>query len=85
MQDAVAGEVKALFLCYPDAAGHSANDISILSPLGVSVLGCREGEQVVTESAKGKRRCVLLEVLLGRTGRKTPDWCNIGRTQRTLC
>ena len=54
MQEAVAGEVKALFLCYPDAAGHSANDISILSPLGVSVLGCREGEQVVTEEPQGK-------------------------------
>ena len=70
MQDAVTGEVKALFVCYLDAAGHSASDISILSPLGVSVFGCREGEQVVTEGAKGKRRCVLLEVLSWRTGRK---------------
>ena len=29
MQEAVTGEVKALFLCYPDAAGHSANDIFV--------------------------------------------------------
>ena len=56
LQDQTTGEVIKHWLCYPEAAGYSANDLSILSPLGAQVLGCRVGDEVVVDDANGRRR-----------------------------
>ncbi|EMI19516.1 nucleoside diphosphate kinase regulator [Rhodopirellula maiorica SM1] len=56
LQDQTTGEVIKQWLCYPDAAGYSANDLSILSPLGAQVLGCRVGDEIVVDDANGRRR-----------------------------
>tara|TARA_R110002073_G_scaffold8027_22_gene44919 strand:+ start:7207 stop:7617 length:411 start_codon:yes stop_codon:yes gene_type:complete len=56
LQDQTTGEVIKHWLCSPDAAGYSANDLSILSPLGANVLGCRVGDEIVVDDANGRRR-----------------------------
>ncbi|WP_442509484.1 GreA/GreB family elongation factor [Novipirellula sp. SH528] len=56
LQDQTTGEVIKHWLCYPNVAGYSANDLSILSPLGAQILGCRLGDEVVVDDANGRRR-----------------------------
>ncbi|GAA5510269.1 GreA/GreB family elongation factor [Novipirellula caenicola] len=56
LQDQTTGEVIKQWLCYPDAAGYSANDLSILSPLGAQALGCRVGDEIVVDDSNGRRR-----------------------------
>ena len=63
LRDAVTGKVESHVLCYPDSAGATAEDLSVLEPIGCAVLGCRVGDQIVAEDASGMRRLQLVEVL----------------------
>lgn len=63
LRDAVTGKVESHVLCYPDSAGVTSADLSVLDPIGCAVLGCRVGDEVVAEDASGVRRLQLVEVL----------------------
>jgi len=57
------GEVKSFVLCYPESAGATSGDLSVLDPIGCAVLGCGVGHEIVAEDASGMRRLRLVEVL----------------------
>ena len=63
LRDAVTGKVESHVLCYPDSAGVTSEDLSVLDPIGCAVLGCRVGDEIVAEDASGIRRLQLVEVL----------------------
>ena len=63
LRDSVTGEVKSFVLCYPESAGATSEDLSVLDPIGCAVLGCRIGDEIVAENASGMRRLQLVEVL----------------------
>jgi regulator of nucleoside diphosphate kinase len=63
LRDSVTGEVKSFVLCYPESAGATSEDLSVLDPIGCAVLGCRLGDEIVAEEASGMRRLQLVEVL----------------------
>jgi regulator of nucleoside diphosphate kinase len=42
-------DVKTCVLRYPDAVLSLTDDLSVLAPLGATILGCREGDEVVVE------------------------------------
>lgn len=63
LRDSVTGEVKSFVLCYPESAGATSEDLSVLDPIGCAVLGCGVGHEIVAEDASGMRRLKLVEVL----------------------
>ena len=63
LRDSVTGEVKSFVLCYPESAGATSEDLSVLDPIGSAVLGSRIGDEIVAEDASGMRRLQLVEVL----------------------
>jgi len=63
LRDAVTGKVTTYVLCYPDSAGATSEDLSVLDPIGCAILGCRVGDEIVAEDASGMRRLQLVEVL----------------------
>lgn len=63
LRDAVAGNVASYVLCYPESAGATSEDLSVLDPIGCAILGCRVGDEIVAEDASGMRRLQLVEVL----------------------
>lgn len=57
------GEALTLTLVYPDEIGAADGSISVLSPLGLSLLGARQGETVQWEGPHGEaQRAVLAAV-----------------------
>lgn len=49
------GSVESFMLCYPDHDEDDGFALSVLSPLGASLLAAREGEQVSYPGARGVR------------------------------
>lgn len=56
IQDVQTGEHRTLTLCYPRDAQPAAGRISVLSPLGVALLGLRVGATAHWSSPTGERR-----------------------------
>ena len=63
-QDVTGGEPYKVTLCYPDDAAPSEGFISVLSPLGGSLLGLRVGDVARWHTPRGEERMVrVVEVL----------------------
>ena len=63
-QDVAGGEPYKVTLCYPDDAAPSEGFISVLSPLGGSLLGLRVGDVARWHTPRGEERMVrVVEVL----------------------
>ena len=58
------GEQRKLTLCYPDDAEPSAGFISVLSPVGLALLGRRVGAQVSWTMPSGKQRLLTIDAML---------------------
>lgn len=62
LRDPVTGKVRPYVLCYPESAGATTEDLSVLDPIGCAILGCRVGDEIVAEDTSGMRRLQLVEV-----------------------
>lgn len=49
------GRRRPLVVCYPDDAEPEAGFVSVLSPLGASLIGCRAGDEVAWVTPDGRR------------------------------
>ena len=58
------GERRTLTLCYPDDAEPNAGFISVLSPVGLALLGRCVGAQVSWTMPSGKQRLLTIDALL---------------------
>ena len=58
------GEQRTLTLCYPDDAEPNAGFISVLSPVGLALLGRCVGAQVSWTMPSGKQRLLTIDALL---------------------
>ena len=58
------GEQHKLTLCYPDDAEPNAGFISVLSPVGLALLGRRVGAQVSWTMPSGKQRLLTIDAML---------------------
>lgn len=63
LEDADTHERRMLAVCYPDDAEPSSGFISVLSPLGSSLIGQREGAQVRWHTPAGERVATVTAVL----------------------
>lgn len=61
--DVASGERTKLALCYPADAEPAAGFISVLSPLGLSLLGLRVGDVARWRTPAGERAAEVLEIL----------------------
>lgn len=48
------GRRRALVVCYPDDAEPEAGFVSVLSPLGAALIGCRAGDEVAWLTPDGR-------------------------------
>jgi len=58
------GEQRKLTLCYPDDAEPNAGFISVLSPVGLALLGRCVGARVVWTMPSGKQRLLTIDAVL---------------------
>jgi len=58
------GKQRKLTLCYPDDAEPGAGFISVLSPVGLALLGRRVGAQVGWTMPSGKQRLLRIDAVL---------------------
>ena len=58
------GEQRKLTLCYPDDAEPGAGFISVLSPVGLALLGRCVGAQVSWTLPSGKQRLLRIDAVL---------------------
>lgn len=56
----VEGFTRTITLVYPDEADAEAGQISILTPVGVALLGLRPGQEVVWASRNGQRNSLTV-------------------------
>lgn len=63
-QDVTGGEPYKVTLCYPDDAEPSQGFISVLSPLGGSLLGLRVGDVARWRTPRGEERMVRVAEVL---------------------
>jgi transcription elongation factor GreA len=69
IEDLESGDVKTYTLLGPDEAEPSKGSISVLSPVGLALLGKEVGDEVVVEAPRGKIRYELVSVRFnGSTG-----------------
>jgi len=65
-EDEDTGERRVVTLVYPDVADAASGRLSVLEPLGMALLGLREGESVDWPMQNGTRRRIrLVKVLPG--------------------
>lgn len=50
------GDQTTLSLVFPDARNHDGAAVPVLSPLGLALLGCREGDEMEWATHEGPRR-----------------------------
>lgn len=56
LRDMDTGEVEVYTLVYPERTDVTRNRISVLSPVGTAILGCRVGDVVRVSAPSGQRR-----------------------------
>lgn len=54
--DVDSGEQTALSLVFPNARNHDSAAVTVLSPLGLALLGCRAGDELEWPTNEGTRR-----------------------------
>ena len=64
IRDLAAGELQELTLCYPGDAVAGKGSTSVLSPIGVALLGRRVGDSVHVQLPAGKARDLRIETVL---------------------
>lgn len=64
VRDHETGEVRSLILVYPGAEDSSVNNLSILTPVGLAILGLAEGDTASWVTRNGKTRKVKIEKVL---------------------
>ena len=61
-EDLETGEIEAYSITFPDHADVEAQRISILAPIGIALIGCREGQVVSWTTPGGIRRLKIRRV-----------------------
>jgi len=69
-EDEGSGQRQAITLVRPSAANGAAGRVSVLDPVGMALLGLREGQSVDWPLQHGDRRCIRLIRVLPR--RRSP-------------
>ncbi len=64
VRDETTGETQKLTLCYPQDAEPKAGFISVLSPVGLALLGRQAGMRSSWVTPTGQRRHLTIEALL---------------------
>ncbi|WBY02805.1 nucleoside diphosphate kinase regulator [Ramlibacter tataouinensis] len=64
VRDTTGGEPHKVTLCYPDDAEPASGFISVLSPLGTSLLGLKVGETARWRLPGGEERSAVIESVL---------------------
>jgi regulator of nucleoside diphosphate kinase len=67
------GERMTLTVVYPDAADILNGKISVLAPVGIAILGCRQGETVSWQVPDGVRSLRIEHVLYQPEAAGQPD------------
>lgn len=68
-EDETSGERQVILLVHPRAADDKRGHVSVLEPLGMALLGLREGEAVDWPLENGRRRRIrLVRVLAAPNG-----------------
>jgi regulator of nucleoside diphosphate kinase len=62
IEDLRTGEIETYTLSYPDQADADLGRISVLAPVGIALLGCREGDIVRWPTPGGIRELKLRQV-----------------------
>lgn len=71
IEDIETEEVKRFTLLGPDDADHKNGSISVLSPMGLALLGKEAGDEVVVDAPRGRIEYEILSVqFLGSAGLK---------------
>lgn len=70
IRDLDSGEFERFTLVFPPMANWVSNRVSILAPIGIAVLGCRQGDEVECPAPAGIRR-FRIENVLDQTERVT--------------
>jgi regulator of nucleoside diphosphate kinase len=63
LKDLDDGEESDFTLVFPHQADFSKNKISVLAPIGVSLIGCKVGDSVSWKTPAGQKRYKILEIL----------------------
>lgn len=63
LRDLDTGEQSTYVLVYPEHADHEAGRVSVLAPVGMAILGYREGDVVEWEVPAGWRRLEIRKLL----------------------
>jgi regulator of nucleoside diphosphate kinase len=61
--DLDSGERTSVSLVFPDAAPNDGVNVPVLSPLGLALLGCREGDVMAWPTPEGMRKLSLERVI----------------------
>ena len=61
--DPDSGDRMAVSLVFPDARGADGTKVPVLAPLGLALLGCREGDMMEWSTQQGLRRLRVDRVL----------------------
>lgn len=56
-------EAETFTLVYPDAANIAEGKLSVLAPMGVALLGAREGHIIQFKAPGGVRRCKVMKIV----------------------
>jgi len=69
VEDMETEETRRFLLLGPDDADHKNGSISVLSPMGMAVLGKEEGDEVIVDAPRGKIEYEVMSVeFLGSKG-----------------
>jgi len=63
IRDLDSGEVECLTLVFPPMADWESNCVSIVAPVGIALVGCREHDEIEFSAPAGVRRFRVEEVL----------------------
>ena len=61
-RDLSSGEVETYVIAWPEAADPNRGRLSVLAPIGVALLGYREGDELTWPTPGGERRLRILAV-----------------------
>jgi len=61
-EDLATGEIETYAITFPDRADVDAQRISILAPIGIALIGCREGQIVSWATPGGVRQLKIKQV-----------------------
>jgi len=64
VSDEASGEQRKLTVCYPDDAEPNRGFVSVLSPVGLALLGQRVGTPVTTFTPAGQQRSLHIDAIL---------------------